>query len=157
MSDRPSVHETLMRTADAWSERGTCSRLRVGAVIASPDGVILSSGYNGAPMGLPHCEHPCTCRGAFFPEVGCHEPPCQSLQPCVTAVHAEANAVVRAARQGTSVFGAIMVTTHATCRACAMLIIQSGIREMYYRTRYRDNGGLDMLSDAGVIVKQMGG
>lgn len=53
---RPSVDDVLMHCAYAWAARGTCTRLRVGALFAR-DGRILSTGYNGAPSGMKHCEH----------------------------------------------------------------------------------------------------
>lgn len=56
MEHRLSRDEMLMSTARLVSLRGTCSRLNVGAVFAR-NGRIISMGYNGAPAGLPHCEH----------------------------------------------------------------------------------------------------
>lgn len=53
---RISRNEMLMQMAEVVSQRGTCSRLQVGAVV-SRDGRIIAMGYNGSPKGLPHCVH----------------------------------------------------------------------------------------------------
>src|SRR5690606_31450058 len=53
---RISRDDMLMEIAQVVAQRGTCTRLQVGAVI-SRDGRIITTGYNGAPSGLPHCDH----------------------------------------------------------------------------------------------------
>lgn len=123
----------MMACAAAWQRRSTCLRLQVGAVV-SLDGRIVVCGYNGAPAGIPHCT-PVNCG----PE-----------KPCTRTVHAEANCIAYAARNGLALGGATMYCTDSPCMDCAKLIINSGIRELYFGRRYRDDSPLSYLSDAGV-------
>lgn len=137
-----------MDTARLYAERGTCSRKQVGAVI-SRDGRILSTGYNGAPKGMRHCNHECDCRA----RLPLHEPKCASLQPCLIAVHAEANAIAFAARYGVGIEGAEMHTTCTMCVPCAQLIVNSGIVRVVAWDPYRDLRGWSLLADAGLQIE----
>jgi dCMP deaminase len=116
------------------AQRSTCSRLQVGAVL-SRSGRILSTGYNGAPSGEPHCDH------TF-----------DHNSPCLTSVHAEVNALVFAARHGVSTEGSSFYVTHAPCYACAGLLINAGVDTVYFRHHYRSKAGLDRLVDAEIAV-----
>lgn len=117
----------LMDMARVVAQRGTCDRLQVGAVIAR-DGRVISSGYNGNIMGMDHCNH------QEHPSI-----------PCDSAVHAEANAILFAARYGMSTEGAQLYTTHQPCLGCAKMIINAGINLVAYDHTYRDNSGLSLL------------
>lgn len=132
MSDRPGIDETLMGMAALWAQRGTCSRAAVGVVVAL-EGRIITTGYNGAPAGMPHCDHDET----FVP-------------PCTNAVHAEANALAFAARNGTATAGATLYTTLTPCVPCAQLIINAGIVRVVAHTPYRIMDGWNLLYDAGI-------
>lgn len=125
-----------MDLAHIMAERATCSRLHVGAVIAR-DGRPLVSGYNGAPKGMPHCEHPS---------------PDDEGTGCKVSVHAEANAVAFAARWGIHVEGATLFTTHSPCLYCAQLLINCGLARVVYGCEYRDPAGLNLLVSAGLEV-----
>lgn len=116
-----------MGMACVVAKRSTCDRLQVGAVI-SRDGRVISSGYNGNIVGMDHCNH------QEHPSI-----------PCTTAVHAEANAILFAARYGMSTEGATLYTTHQPCLQCAKMIINAGIVRVCYEHPYRDNSGLDLL------------
>jgi dCMP deaminase len=129
---RPIIHKTLMDVAEVMSQRGTCSRLSVGAII-SKNTRVVSSGWNGAVAGAPHCVH-------------------LDDKPCEVAAHAEENAIVYAARAGISTDGASMYCTHAPCSKCARLIVNAGIKEVFYRTLYRSSSGLDLLKASGVDI-----
>lgn len=124
MTRVPREH-MLMEMAWAVSGRSTCSRLGVGAVIAR-DGRVISSGYNGNIVGMNHCYHVLD-------------------EQCTTAVHAEANAILFAARYGTATEGAELYTTHEPCHECAKLIINAGISHVVYMTPYRKHEGLELL------------
>lgn len=124
---RLSRDEMLMDMAITVAGRGTCNRLRVGAVIAR-DGRVISSGYNGNIVGMNHCGHD------EFSNV-----------PCTSAVHAEANSILFAARYGVATEGADLFTTHEPCLDCAKLIINSGISRVIYYHEYRKHEGLDLL------------
>ncbi len=131
---RPTIDQTMLGTAEIWARRSTCSRLSVGAVLAR-DGRVLSTAYNGPPAGQPHCAH-------------------TDDQPCVESVHAEANALLWAARHGVSSLGATLYVTHAPCLGCSGLVINAGIVRVVYRDPYRSSEGLARLASAGLDLAQ---
>lgn len=122
------------------SQRGTCNRGAVGCVIAR-DGRIISTGYNGAPVGLPHCH-----------DVGCD---CGDDGGCKRTIHAEAGAITFAAKNGLPLNGAIMYVTSSPCIDCAKLIINCGIKMVFYYNTYRDVSGLELLEKAGIETKRL--
>ncbi len=127
---RPTRDQTLMRVAVIIAQRSTCNRLNVGAVVAR-EGRILTTGYNGPPSGMNHCSH-------------------ESEAPCDDSVHAEANAIVWAARYGMSTNDCELFVTHSPCVNCAKLIINAGLVRVVYGVEYRDPAGLDLLEAASV-------
>lgn len=120
---RPSIDQYMMEFARTAALRGTCPRMRVGAVIATPDGRPLVTGYNGAARGETHCS-----------EAGCDVRDPQD--PCSRAIHAEANALYNAARFGVAVDGMRMWCTHSPCKACAKAVKNAGIRAFTYESAY---------------------
>lgn len=129
---RPTRTDTLLTVAYAMAERATCTRLRVGCV-AAREGRILSTGYNGAPAGTPHCTHP-------------------PSEVCARSVHAESNAIAYAARHGVSLEGAELFATDSPCYTCACLLINAGIKAVVFTRKYRDDSGLRLLADVGIRV-----
>ena len=165
---RPSIEETLLEIAFTVSKRSTCSRRNNGAVIADSKGVVLSTGYNGSLSGQQHCDHECNCDDEFIVErlIGYPEKvdnrdlhtlscPAHPNNGCQLAVHAEANAVYFAAKNGVSVNGATMYCTTEPCVKCAEAIVQSGIQKVVYRQDYRDHSGLELLNEAYVVVERV--
>lgn len=160
---RRSRDDVLMDTAHVWADRSTCTRNSVGAVI-SLDSRIISTGYNGAPAGLPHCDHTCTCV-KFNPATGRqiirlvpgdHDSDhCPALGACKVAVHAEANAIAFAARHGLATAGGVVHVTLSPCYACAQLIVNAGLTRVVYARSYRDVTGIELLGQAGVKVEQI--
>lgn len=130
--------EMLMEMAITASRRSTCLRRNVGAVIAL-DGRPLSLGYVGAPSGQPHCT----------PEV------CNESAPCERTIHAEANAIAFAARKGIALEGSELYTTVSPCVSCAKLIINSGIKKVWYLEEYRDQAGINLLHRSGIFSSQL--
>lgn len=153
MTDRPTRDHVLMEMAKLTATRSTCSRRQVGVVIAH-EGRVLSTGYNGAPAGMEHCDHSCDCGGLgsrvgrVKSHSGLHYTDCASEQPCTISVHAEANAIAFAARHGVKLEWATLVTTCSPCLACAQLVINAGIKEVIFREPYRDNAGINLLENA---------
>jgi len=151
---RPSEHEVCMDYARNAARRGTCSRLQVGAVI-TVSGRLISSGYNGVPSKIEHCDHTCACRfkGQGFDEETLHpryhEEGCPA-GPCRASVHAEANAIAFAARYGVSTQDSTMYVTHAPCLDCAKLIINAGITHVIWADPYRQIDGIALLGEAGL-------
>ena len=139
-----------MKVALAWSEQSTCSRLSVGCVIAL-DGRTLSSGFNGAPRGMDHCDHACDCD--FL--VAQHHKNCASGPLGCVAVHAEANAIAFAARHGIALLGSTLYTTLSPCVRCAQLIVNAGVSRLVWRTVYRDVAGLDLVVASGISSQQV--
>lgn len=136
---RISRDEMLMGVAQVMALRATCNRLHVGAVI-SRQGRVISTGYNGAPSGLPHCS----------------TETCNVEHPCTTTSHAESGAIAHAARHGIALDGATLHVTACPCLGCAKLIINSGIKRVVYLTPYRKVDGLELLGLAGIEVEYYG-
>lgn len=155
---RPSRHQVLMANAHAFSLLSTCSRQGNGALITR-EGRILSTGYNGAPAGMPHCDHTCTCHiSAAAPLDDEHYLHCPAdTSGCQTAVHAEANAIAFAAKHGVSTNGTTIYCTTMPCVGCARLIINSGIERVLYLHSYRLDDGVRLLMAAPSVkeVKQL--
>lgn len=150
--NRPSLVDTLIEIAFTVANRGTCSRAKNGAVIANSRGVVLSTGYNGSLSGFDHCDHECDCTQDLLEDVHWRNCPAHPENGCKIAVHAEANAVYFAARNGVSVEGQEMYCTMEPCTKCAEAIIQSGLSKVVYSQEYRDHNGLELLKKAGIEV-----
>ena len=153
---RPSIDTTLMGIAALWEERSTCSRNHVGAVIAK-DGRHIGSGYNGAPAGMPHCEHQVTTFNPLTKTATFHVAEAAAKaagEGCQMAIHAEANALAYCARDGIAVGGATVYTTLSPCFACSQLIIAAGLVRVVYGRAYRDLQGIQLLNQAGVTVEK---
>lgn len=150
MADRLSRDKMLMDIAFTVAQRGTCSRLQVGAVF-SRDGRIIVTGYNGAPAGVEHCRHECDC---LPPERDWtrHQDNCASLQPCTVSEHAEQNGIAFAAKHGVALDQSELHVTHAPCLACARSVINAGVKRVLFVHAYRKADGLVLLAQAGVEV-----
>lgn len=139
------------RMAQVISEASTCARVQVGAILVK-DGRAISNGYNGSAPGEPHCKD--IFRNADFsnPEISTkhHE---YSLKE---ESHAELNSILQCAKKGISTEGAILFTTVSPCDQCSKAIVQAGIKEVYYITKYdRDISGLEYMERCGVKVYQI--
>lgn len=133
--------------ADLVSSRSTCLRNQVGAVIVK-EGQILSTGYNGAPKGLPHCE-----------DVGCLREK-QGVKPgerheLCRGLHAEQNAVIQAAYHGVSVRGAKVYCTTKPCSICTKILINAGIVEIVYNEDYEDDLATQLIKESGLKIRQV--
>lgn len=135
MRDKQSLYLDVARL---FAEQATCERGHVGAVIVK-DRRIISTGYNGAAPGQPHCSQ-VGCDLSLGDEAGCQR-----------IIHAEANAIAWAARAGISVQGATIYSTHSPCPVCARLLVSAGIVTVIYEKDYR-RGDLAFLEDMGVRV-----
>ncbi|HPO90613.1 MAG TPA: cytidine/deoxycytidylate deaminase family protein [Victivallales bacterium] len=145
---RPDWDDYFMSIAEVISTRSNCLRRHVAAVIVK-DERIISSGYNGTPRGIKNCN-----------EGGC--PRCSSnvqsghkLTECICC-HAEENAIVQAAYHGISIKGATIYTTYCPCLLCTKMIINSGIKEVVYKTNYHmDEISEKLLKSVGIIIRQI--
>lgn len=125
-----------LRMAHIWAENSYCERRKVGALIVK-DKTIISDGYNGTPAGFENiCEDE---NGVTKPYV----------------LHAEANAITKLARSGNNSQDATLYVTDAPCIECAKLIIQAGIRKVFYSRQYRLTDGIELLQRAGIEVHHL--
>ena len=120
--ERVSWDQYFMNIAREVSTRSTCDRKHVGAVIVR-DKMILATGYNGSIRGLPHCD-----------DVG-HD---MEDGHCVRTVHAEANAICQAAKNGARIDGSGIYVTASPCWSCFRLIGNAGINRIVFGEFYRD-------------------
>jgi len=128
-----------MGIAEQAATRSTCVRKHVGAVIVR-DRTVLSTGYNGSIRGLPHCE-----------DVGC----VMEDGHCITTVHAEANAILQAAKNGVSIDGAEIYTTASPCWNCFKLIANAGIRRISFGEFYREERIRETAQQIGVELRDL--
>lgn len=144
--DRPSWDKYFMNIAELASERSTCLRRQVGAVLVK-DNQILATGYNGAPAHTTHCE-----------DIGCirqdqNIPSGQRHELC-RAVHAEQNAIAQAARHGINTNYAVLYTTTQPCVICSKILINAGVREIIYKGSYPDKLSMELLEQANILVRE---
>ena len=139
VTKRTPWDEYFMRIALQAATRSTCDRKHVGAVIVR-DKAILSTGYNGSIRGMPHCD-----------DVG-HM---MENDHCIATVHAEANAIIQAARNGVAINAADIYVTASPCWHCFQLIVNSGIKRIVFLEFYRDAKILKIAKEAGIKLEQI--
>jgi len=146
--DRPAPDEYFMKMAHTVKERGTCMRRKVGAIIVK-NRHLLSTGYNGNPKGMKHCD-----------EIGCLrtelDVPSGERHELCTGVHAEQNAIIQAAVFGAPIKGGMMYCTNTPCSVCAKMIVNAGLEEVIYEGEYPDELALKILKDCGVKIRKLG-
>jgi dCMP deaminase len=130
MTTRPTWDQYFMTITRQVAERSTCTRAKVGAVIVR-DKNILATGYNGSPAGLPHCY-----------DAGClvyrsTTPAGEIEENCFRTIHAEINAITQAAKNGAAIRGADIYITHTPCIHCFKVLINTGIRRIFYEKPYK--------------------
>ena len=149
--NRIGINEYYMNIAVQTSLRSTCMRRKVGAVIVK-DNRILSTGYNGAPSGLPNCIDDCDrCYRSAH-----NIPSGQQLDMCY-AVHAEQNAIMNALMTGENLKGASLYVNTYPCSTCLKLTIQAGIKEVYFINEYENLFTKQMAEEAGVKLVKLDG
>jgi dCMP deaminase len=143
---RPTKDEYFMKMAYLARERSTCMRRMVGAVIVK-DTHILSTGYNGAPKGLPHCS-----------DIGCLrqklDVPSGERHELCRGVHAEQNAVIQAAVFGVSIKDAILYVTNHPCSVCAKILVNAHISEIVYAEGYADELAQQLIEESKIKTRK---
>jgi dCMP deaminase len=131
---RASWDEYFMGIAQVVATRSTCPRKYVGAVLVR-NRTILSTGYNGSIRGMPHCA-----------DVG------HMMEDghCVATIHAEANAIIQAARNGVMIEGATNYVTASPCWHCFKQLANAGVTRIVYGEFYRDNRIFDVAQQIGI-------
>lgn len=127
--------DAYMDTAKRFAELSSATRLKVGACVVK-EHRIISIGYNGTPSGW---DNECEVDGTTKDEV----------------VHAEANAIIKLARDGESGKDASIFITHAPCIQCSKMIQGAGIKEVFYSVEYRDDSGVKFLEKSGLKVEKI--
>jgi dCMP deaminase len=146
--ERISLDDYFIKIAEVVSERSTCIKRKVGAVLIK-NSHIISTGYNGAPSGFKHCtvdtcvrknlksgEKPELCRG----------------------VHAEINCIIQAAIHGTSIEGnTTLYSTTFPCMNCLKLIIGAGIKKVVYKEGYDMENKVkeEMVKESNLNIKKI--
>lgn len=139
---RPSWDEYFMSIAEMVKTRSTCIRRQVGAVIVK-DKRILTTGYNGTPIGLKHCDE----AGCLREQLGI--PSGQRHELC-RGIHAEQNAIIQAAAFGVPIQGSTIYVTLSPCILCTKMLINSGITRIVTKEAYNDKLALQMLEESGI-------
>jgi dCMP deaminase len=148
MENRISWHSYFMKIAQIVSERSTCNRAKIGAVIVK-DRNIIATGYNGAPAGLPHCL-----------EVGCliyvnRNPDGEEEENCFRTIHAEINAIAQAAKHGISIADSDIYITASPCIHCLKVLINVGIKNIYYLKPYKIHNIEEMIKNSNINLVQI--
>jgi len=131
-----------MSITEMVAKRSTCLRRQVGAILVK-EKRILATGYNGAPAGLKHCK-----------EVGClrvdSSVPSGTRHELCRGLHAEQNAIIQAAYHGIPIGGSTLYCTNKPCAICSKMIINAGIKRIFYKNGYDDTLADQMLTEGGV-------
>ena len=139
MPSQAELDGVYMHTAMKYAQMSKAVRAKVGAVLVTDTGVIIP-GYNGMPIGLDNkCEHVDTDTGELLTKQ--------------EVIHAETNAILKAAKEGVSCLNATVYVTLSPCIQCSAMLVNAGIKELVYNQVYRDTTGLDLLERANVKVR----
>ena len=153
MQKRSSKDEYFLNIAKQIGQRSTCFRNRLGAIIIKND-VILSTGYIGAPRKTKDCLERNECLRNKL-----NIPHGQRYELC-RSVHCEQNAIINAARSGTSIFkgnmyisgvdGSGNLINSFPCFICKKMIINAGLNKVIcstYDGRYKAFNVQDWVSN----------
>lgn len=144
---RINIEQVYMEIAYSVAKLSYAERRQVGCVIVK-DQQIVSFGYNGTPSGFDNsceeavesCQNNCSCGG------------CETTVTKKEVLHAESNALTKIAKSTMSSGDADLYTTTSPCFECAKLIIQSGIKRVFYNETYRDMSGVELLEKSNINV-----
>lgn len=149
MSDtRPSWDDYFMSITELVAQRSTCTRRKVGAILVR-DKRIIATGYNGAPSKVSHClDVGCLREQQGIPSGERHEL-CRGL-------HAEQNSIIQAALSGVTIAGATLYCTNMPCSICSKMLINSQVKQIYYKEGYADTLSSLLMDEAGISYSQFG-
>jgi len=147
MGERPTYDEYFMEMAQVVSKRSTCIRRAVGAILVK-DKHILSTGYNGAPKGLKHCDEVGCIREDLNVPSGKHHELCRGL-------HAEQNVIIQAAVFGISIKNSVLYCTNTPCVVCVKMLINAGVKEITFSGDYPDELAKKMLNESNIKIRNV--
>lgn len=162
MNDR--MKKFYMGIAEECAKMSRAVRLQVGCVVVRTDN-ILSFSWNGTPTGWDNnCEDKVylTNGGWLDPETIEEQWPYTdengryALKTKPEVLHAEMNALMKLAKTNESGNNASIFVTHAPCINCAKGMYQAGIKEVYYKNKYRSTDGIDFLTKSDIKVIKIG-
>ena len=167
---RIPIDKIYMQIAYQTAKLSYAERRKVGCIIVK-DEQIVSFGYNGTPHGF---ENECESIETITIEASYKETPDVVLDleadgfickgDCCTkkvyttkreVLHAESNAITKLAKSTMTSNGADLYTTTAPCFDCSKLIIQAGIKRVFFSEDYRDMSGIELLEKAGIEVNEV--
>jgi len=132
--NRPSWDKIWMQMSETIAQRSHHPTFKVGALIVTSDNTqVLSLGYNGNATGMSNVPQS-------------DEPGCSGL------LHAEINALLKLDYNNPK--DKVMYLTLSPCTNCAMAIINSGIKKVVHKEKYRDDTGIKMLQSVGIKIVQ---
>ena len=138
MAKQKDIDTVHMSAAKRYATLSKAVRAKVGALIVTKDGIMVP-GFNGTPPGFDNeCEH-VNEQGDFV------------TKPIV--VHAEMNAILKAASAGLSLKNATVYCTHSPCLQCAAKMVHFDFRRFIYGQVYKNTDGIDLLEEAGVTTE----
>lgn len=139
----------LARVIANWASCYRPNR-KIGCVIVK-NKRIVTTGYNGAPAGIRTCIERGEClREKLGIASGTRAELCY-------AIHAEQNAIIQAAKLGSSIDGATLYCTHQPCVICAKMIVNAGIARVVYEEGYPDDFAREIFAEGGVLLERFGG
>ena len=144
--DRPDWDEYFMEMAELAAKRSSCLRRRVGAVLVK-DKKVLATGYNGAPKDITHCE----VTGCLREEMGV---PSGERHEICRGVHAEQNLVAQAALHGVKTEKSTVYCTHQPCIICTKILINAGIKKIYFKNAYSDQFAEKLLEESRIELQK---
>lgn len=136
-----------MSIAQLVATRSTCLRRKVGAVLVK-DRRILATGYNGAPIGVKHCEDVGCLREKLGVKPGERHELCRGL-------HAEQNVIIQAAYHGVGTKGTTLYSTHLPCIICSKMLINAGVEKVFFLEGYPDALAAEMLEEANIETMRL--
>lgn len=144
MTKKEKFDQYFMAVAQLTATNSYAKRAQVGAVLVN-DGRIVATGWNGQPHGFDNC-----CESEVFDSTGK-----KHLKTLPTVIHSEANLLTFCAKYGIQTNDTSLYITLSPCVTCALLIIQAGIKEVYYHEQYHDSAGIELLEKQGIAVNQI--
>lgn len=139
---RPGWDEYFMKIAQDVASRATCVKRKVGAILVK-EKRILTTGYNGAPIGAEHCGKVGCLRQQMEVPSGMRHELCRGL-------HAEQNAIIQAAWHGVKIEGGTMYATYQPCAICAKMIVNAGLKKVVFGGGYPDDLAVRVFNEGNI-------
>ena len=162
VKSRPSWDEYFLNMLNAVSTRATCDRGKSSAILVR-NNRIISTGYVGAPIGLPSCDEVghqmrriVVMEIPSYTDIGTEvcEAGYETSEHCIRTLHAEHNAILNCAKEGVSTIGSTVYCTMVPCRNCAMAIIQAGIIRVVAKHPYqKGEESIEMFKTVGIELE----